>query len=177
VQRLTVSLAAFYNNYDDIRSVSTNASSGGALVIGNANRGEEWGTELALTWQVLNAWRLRAGYTYLDKTIFVKPGGTDVNQGQAEGNDPQNQFLIQSLLNLPAHLQLDATFRYVDTLPSPVVPDYFALDVRLGWEPLRNLEFSVVGQSLLDPQHPEFGPSTTRQEIPRSIFGKVTWRF
>jgi len=29
----------------------------------------------------------------------------------------------------------------------------------------------------LENQHPEFGAAATRQEIPRSVFGKITWKF
>jgi hypothetical protein len=34
-----------------------------------------------------------------------------------------------------------------------------------------------VGQNLWDDHHPEFGARTTREEIPRSVFGKVAWWF
>jgi iron complex outermembrane receptor protein len=57
------------------------------------------------------------------------------------------------------------------------VPSYVALDLRLGWRPTPNWEFAIVGQNLLDRQHPEFGAPATRQEIPRSVYGKLTWRF
>jgi iron complex outermembrane receptor protein len=52
-----------------------------------------------------------------------------------------------------------------------------ALDVHLGWRPTKNLELSIVGQNLLDPQHPEFGTPATRTEVQRSVYGKVTCRF
>jgi len=175
--RLSLSLAAFYNDYSDIRSLSTNALSNNALVIQNNNRAEEWGAELSGNFQVTDWWRLRGGYTYLYKQVYLKPGGSDLNRGRAEGNDPQNQFVLQSMLDLPCHVELDCVLRYVDTLPSPNVPSYFTADVRLGWRPIQNLEFSIVGQNLWDEQHPEFGMAPTRQEIPRSVYGKVTWRF
>jgi iron complex outermembrane receptor protein len=172
---LTLSIAGFYNFYDNIRSLEPIATN--VFVIRNGNRGETGGVELSATWQATDWWRLRGGYTYLYKNIFVKPGESDLNQGRAEGNDPENQFLIQSILDLPWHLQLDGTLRYVDSLPSPHVPAYVTMDVRLAWHATPNLEFSIVGQNLFDKQHPEFGDPATRQEIPRSVYGKVTWRF
>jgi iron complex outermembrane receptor protein len=58
------------------------------------------------------------------------------------------------------------------------VPSYFELDVRLAWHPTKNLELSVVGQNLLHDRHPEYGyPDATREEIKRSVYGKVTWQF
>jgi len=177
IDRLTLSLAGFYNDYTDIRSLATNITSNNAFVFDNDNRAETWGFEFSQNYQVTDWWRFRGGYTFLQKRISIKPGGSDLNRGRAEGNDPEHQFLLQSLLDLPFHLQFDGVFRYVDTLPSPRVPGYFTVDLRLGWHPISNLEVSIVGQNLCDDQHPEFGAPATRQEIPRSVYGRVVWRF
>jgi iron complex outermembrane receptor protein len=100
----------------------------------------------------------------------------DLSSGKGEANDPPHQFTIQSIMNLPSDFQLDLTGRYVDRLPSPNVPSYITFDARLAWEFRKHLELSVVGQNLWG-SHPEFGPAGTRYEVPRSVFGKVTWRF
>jgi iron complex outermembrane receptor protein len=59
------------------------------------------------------------------------------------------------------------------------VPQCFSLDLRLGWEPTKNVEFSIVGQDLLSNQHLEFGPSLQMQKtgVESNIYGKVTWSF
>src|SRR5206468_7371539 len=101
----------------------------------------------------------------------------DLNRGRAEGNDPNHQFMAQSFIDLPKDFQFDVTARYVDTLPSPHVPSYFTFDARLAWRFRRNLEISLVGQNLWDNRHPEFGDPATRQEIPRSVYGKVALKF
>jgi hypothetical protein len=82
-------------------------------------------------------------------------------------------MLIQSIMDLPAHFQLDLVGRYVDPLHNPHVPSYAIFDARFAWCYKGNLEFSIVGQNFWDNQHPEFGQVATRQEIPRSIFGKI----
>ena len=120
---------------------------------------------------------MRGGYTFLYKRTHVKPGASDINRGRAEGNDPQNQFLLQSMVDLPHQIELDWVLRYVDTLPQPKVSSYFSLDARLSWRPVHNLELAIVGQNLLDKRHAEFGAAAARQEIERSVYGKVTWRF
>jgi len=89
------------------------------------------------------------------------------------GNDPSNQFSLQSIIDLPANIQFDVTAGYVDTLPDPLIPRYFTSDARLAWQ-FKNLELSVLGQNLLDNRHPEFGSA---QQIPRSIYGKIALRF
>ena len=80
-------------------------------------------------------------------------------------------------MDLPGHLEWDLGIRYVDALPAPRVPAYVELETRLGWKPIKNLELAIVGQNLLDNQHPEFGALASRQEIERSFYGQVTWSF
>jgi len=59
------------------------------------------------------------------------------------------------------------------------VAAYVTADVRLSYRPTPNLEFSVVGQNLLDDRHPEqastVGHATV--EVPRGFYGRITWRF
>jgi iron complex outermembrane receptor protein len=77
-------------------------------------------------------------------------------------------------------LALDCWVRYVDDLPSQEMDSYITLDVRLGWKVRENVELSVVGQNLLDDQHPEYEPEfidTIPTEVQRSVYGQVTWQF
>ncbi|MPZ76133.1 MAG: TonB-dependent receptor [Deltaproteobacteria bacterium] len=177
-QRLGLSISTFFNDYDDIRSVEPIAGAPGQFIILNGLRAKTYGVELSATWQPLDRWRLRGGYTYFRKEIRLG-NSLDINRGRGEGNDPHHQFLLHSMVNLPADLEFDSVLRYVDNLNQrgPTVPSYVALDLRLGWRPTPNWEFAIVGQNLLDKQHPEFGAPATRQEIPRSVYGKVTWKF
>ena len=83
-------------------------------------------------------------------------------------------------MNLPRNVEFDATVRYVSRLKPLDVPSYVALDLRLAWRPTPHLEIAVVGRNLLDPAHPEFSESlvnSQNNEIERSVYGKVTWRF
>ncbi|HWQ90575.1 MAG TPA: TonB-dependent receptor, partial [Clostridia bacterium] len=175
--RLIVSLAAFYNDYDDVHSLEPSSISPTTLISGSGLWGRSWGAELSLTCQATDRWRLRGGYTYFDKRLFPKSGRVDITQGAAEGNDPRHQLIVQSMLDLPFKLELDLIARYVHALPAPHVPGYFTMDVRVAWKPHPNLEIAVIGQDLWDERHAEFGAAQTRQEIPRSVYGKLTWRF
>jgi iron complex outermembrane recepter protein len=172
-ERLSISLATFYNDYDHLRSLNELTPTN--FVIANGFRGQTWGLELSGTYQPLAWWRLRGGYTYLNKLLWRH--GAAVNPSVREGNDPENQALLQSIMDLPAHFQLDLVARYVDTLNNPHVPSYGTFDARLAWWHKGCLEFSIVGQNLWDNQHPEFGAVATRREIPRSVFGKIAWWF
>ncbi len=179
-EKLSASVSTFYNQYDDIRSVRP----GPPLVIANDLEGDTYGIELDASYQALEWWRLRAGYNYIHEDIHVKHGRSDLSQGLAETSDPEQQISLQSLMSLPCHLELDGRLRWVDRLSFfsagkvGNVSSYFGLDIRLGWNPRPDLEFSIVGQNLVDNRHAEFGfPDSTQHEIERGVFGRVTWRF
>ena len=189
--RVSLDLAAFYNQYDRLRTAEfvgvdigdpnyANVADVIHLKLGNLARGETYGGELAANLQLAEWWRWRAAYTYLQVQIHTKSGSNDVDAERDEGTSPHHQISLRSSLDLPQNLQLDCMARYVELLPLFGAHSYVSMDVRLGWNPKPNLEFSVVGQNLLDDRNGEFAPtvvSTQRTEVPRSFYGKVTWRF
>jgi iron complex outermembrane receptor protein len=89
---------------------------------------------------------------------------------------------LRSSLALPQQVHFDTSLRWVDTLlinSGPTlgtVPSYAELDARLAWQATRQFELSVTGQNLLHDHHPEYGfPDSSRVEISRSVYAKVTW--
>lgn len=174
----SISLSAFFNRYDDLRSVEPGPPPFNLpITFANGVQGDTYGLELAGTYQVMDGWRLKGGYTFLKKHLAVKPGSTDLNEASAESNDPENQLVIQSLLSLPRGVELDGVVRYVDALADPQVPSYISVDLRVAWSVTDQLEVSIVGQNLLDERHPEFVPSApSAREIERGVYGRVAWR-
>jgi iron complex outermembrane receptor protein len=170
---LSASAATFYNVYKDLRSLE----SGPPLTIANGLEGESYGVELEANYQPAARWRLNAGYTFFQLNLRVRPGSTDTTQKRQEGDSPRNSAFLESRLDLPRNVELDATLRYVDSLSNQGVPHYVAFDARLGWHASKALELSIVGSNLSDPQHPEFGTPATRREIQRRVYGKVVCRF
>lgn len=179
LDKLAVSLATYYNFYDDLRSIDQ--ISADTLKVDNHFEGKTWGVELAGDFQAADWWRLRGGYDYLHK--HISPTRSAAVPGVREGNDPHHIFKLQSIMDFRGFFkdkdsfQLDVAGRYYDALMDPHVPGYISCDVRLAWAWMDRLEISIVGQNLLDNQHPEFGALASRQEIPRSVYGKVTLRF
>ena len=92
-------------------------------------------------------------------------------------------------MDLPGRTELDVGFRWIDTVQNNnggtagTVPAYAEMEVRLAWHATKSLELSIVGQNLLHDQHAEAGfagPSLqppTQEQIVRSVFGKIAWRF
>jgi len=178
-ESISISLATFYNLYDNLRSAEPGPPPNFIpLTFGNGVHGKSYGIELSATQQLNSWWRLRGGYTFLKKELEVKPTSQDQNGATAESNDPRNQFLIQSTMDLPGRIEVGTFLRYIDKLPEPYVPDYFEMDIKLGWEFTKGLELSLVGQNLLNKHHYEFIPSSPfPRQIERSIYGKITWRY
>jgi iron complex outermembrane recepter protein len=139
---------------------------------------------------VTQIWRLRGSYTWLQMDLDLDSNSTDPANTLIEKSSPKQQFMIRSSLDLPHHFEFDLAFRYVSSLETRdfgsatprtrKVSSYPGLDARLAWHPCRNLEISIVGQSLLQSEHREFNPTTVRgpsAEVERSVYGKVTWQF
>ena len=182
--RVTGSISTFYNVYDDMRSTSFTPGTIVPFYFANNLEGRTYGAELSGTCQVLESWSLHLGYDLLEENLHVKPGQFDLNDALNETSDPKHQFTIRSALSLPWRVDVDVALRWVDALrtnsgPTPgTVPSYFELNTRLAWRAPRGFELSLVGQNLLHDQHPEYGfPSPTRVEIPRSVYGKMAWRY
>lgn len=183
-QKVSASLSAFYNDYNNLRSLSATPTTVVPLFWGNNLEGNTWGFELSADYQILDWWRLHGGYDFLKEDIHVKPGETDFDNALGETADPENQVFLRSSMDLPWRTELDTSFRWIDTVHNNnggipgTVPAYAEMDVRLGWHATKNLEISVVGQNLLHDQHPEAGfPNSSQEQIIRSIFGKVAWSF
>jgi iron complex outermembrane receptor protein len=147
------------------------------FALGNGVKGISYGSEISATWQVFNQWLLRGGYTFLKKDLSVKSTSRDVNKASAESNDPEHQFLIQSVVDITRKIEWGTVFRYIGKLPKPKVKAYTGLDVRIGWKITRVFEINLIGQNLLNQQHQEFiASSRNRREIERGLFGKVICR-
>jgi iron complex outermembrane receptor protein len=188
-RNLYVDFSAFYNGYSDLQSY-------GALSFAIANtpppphvfivlpyvngvEGHTIGTEIAPNWRITRWWQVRGSYSFLHMSLADKPGFTDTGNllSSYRGSSPSSLVGFQSLFNLPRHFELDETYRYSSALPAQAVGAYSTVDVRLGWHVGEYLDFSVLGQNLLQPHHSEFGgdPGPLVQ-IKRSIYGKITWR-
>jgi iron complex outermembrane receptor protein len=185
---LSFDLALFYNDYDRLIGFESGPVDASGfpvflrypLLFVNSMEGETYGGELAGNWEVTDWWLLRGTYSYIDMKLRRRDSGADVFGDQTEGSTPHHQVSLRSLMSLPHNLQFDVSARYVDTLSALGIDSYTAVDVRLGWRPFRSVDISLVGQSLLDHRHAEFGSSVVREqqtEVERAFYGKVTWTF
>jgi iron complex outermembrane receptor protein len=167
------SIATFYNDYNDVYSVEPLP---GTLTyqIQNGSEAESWGGEFSGVYQLAAWWRMRGGFTYFGKDLRPKTGRT--HDPAYLANDAKHQLMFHSMINLPYNFNVDLIGRYLDYLPATFatkrVPEYFTFDTRIAWE-YKFVEISLIGQNLWDHKHAEF----QEVQIPRSFYGKLTWRF
>ena len=121
-----------------------------------------------------DSWRLTASYSVLIADIN---GPATANPQAIERGSPRNQIALRSSYDFTRRLSMDAQIRYVDTILS--VPAYITADLRFSYKITDRLELSIIGQNLLDDQHPEQGTAffVTTTEVPRGFYSKLTWRF
>lgn len=167
-------LAAYYNDYDNLRSVETLPN--GKIRIENKLVGDTYGASLAVKWLVLNWWQLDGSVSGINVNIHQAPGGHDIGHAEGETNDPNWMFMFHSGMELPWNLRLDSYLRFVDNLPHPDTPYYLTADVRLAWSPRKNCEIAIVGRNLFDDTHPEFASTPTR-EVERTVYAMFKWSF
>ncbi len=190
-----VDIATYYNQYENLSTFDQGVfypEPEGTLPPDSTNlvfpltrsdnmEGETYGIEITADWIVLPTWTLSAAYTYLHMSLestggFQTPPNTPED---VEDADPNHQFNIRSYVELPHNLEWDTMVYWVDELTSLGIDSYTRLDMRLGWNAMDNLRFSIVGQNLLDDQHREFdqqgGLAIT--EPKRAGYVKVEWTF
>ncbi|MBW8864629.1 MAG: TonB-dependent receptor, partial [Verrucomicrobia bacterium] len=175
--RLSVDIAAFYNDYRDLTgfgSISkfTPGTPYGTAEIPwvNSQNGHTYGFEASVTVTPMDNLRVIASYSLLRGNVH---GVTD----NADDPDPQQQVVLRSAYDFTKHASLDAQLRYVGQFDG--VPPYVTADIRLSYRPTDRLELSLVGQNLFQDRHLEQAgvPLTVTAEIPRGFYGKITWRF
>jgi iron complex outermembrane receptor protein len=187
---LSFDIATFYNSYSNLRSAEpgTPYPEGSPVptdivvpfVASNKMSGGTYGLELFADWKVIPKWRLSGSYSYLQMDIHKNSDSQDPTADIPNGSSPRHQWYLRSSVDLPKHFDEDTTLRFVDHLSGLNLPGYYSLDAHLGWRPVRNLEFSIGGQNLLNNQHLEFLPdfvNTSPTVVKRSIFGSITVTF
>lgn len=168
----------FYNEYDHLFTTENNPTAL-STIYDNKMYGETYGTEIAAHWQVNKSWKLVGGYSFLNMQMRTEGSSTNTTlASRKEREAPHNIFHIRSQLNLLDNLEFDTVLYYVDSVPHYSIPSYIRLDMGLTWHVSKNMDFSIIGQNLLDRAHPEFGDDgVIATETQRGVFGKLTWRF
>ncbi len=172
---ISLSIAPFYNVYDDLRTIEPGATPDGLpFYWGNSMRGDTYGVDTWADWQVNDWWRVSPGFSWVRARLAFKAGASEFLGLAQAADDPSSHATLTSSMNFAHHVSFDATVRYVGALPSPPLPHYEDLDARLGWQASSTVELSLTGANLLHAGHTEF-PGDAR--ITRSVFAEARCRF
>ncbi|CAN5214645.1 N/A [soil metagenome] len=172
--RASLSVTAFYNVYDDLRSIEIQPGGFLPLRWGNGMAGETYGVEAWGDFQAADWWRLSASFNSLHETFAFKPGASGLLGVSQAANDPKYRAGLKSSMNLGRAVTLDADLRYLSALPNPRLSAYTELNGRLGWSVTDKVELALTGRNLLDDRHIEY---ISGNAIPRSLFADLRVRF
>ena len=168
--RASLSISAYSNDYDNLRSVNT--TPGGFLPLrwGNGIEAHTYGVEIWGEYSIADWWRIGPALDVEREDIRATPGSTDIGGAAFVADDPNHQASLHSSMDLGKTVTWDAYLRNVGALPNPEVPQYTELNTRLGWKVTPALELSLSGFNLLHARHEEFVEAGTTDEVPRSFF-------
>jgi iron complex outermembrane recepter protein len=174
---VSLSASVFYNRYDDLRTINVGPPPLDIpLYWGNDMEGDTYGVEAWADVQVTDWWRLSPGVRTLHEDLIFKSGYVPIVGVSQAGDDPSAQGFLTSSMDLGSLVTFDASLRYVNSLPDPVLPGYYELSARVGWRISPRLELSLSGQNLLHARHLEY-PSPNGEAVPRSGMLEIRWGF
>ncbi len=200
LEDVVVSLAGFYNQYDNIQTFEQGAPictdgtpiTGGPSIVAcaaggnrlrqplftnNRREAQSKGLEASIRYQATKDWQLDFVYSYFDVGFDLDADSTSAFSLFDENHTPENQFHLRSRMNLPNNLTLDTFVSHVGPLGALNVDSYTRLDMRLAWRMNDSVELALVGQNLIEEHEELTGqPFFFGSEIPRTVFATITWR-
>ncbi len=190
---LSFDLAAFYNDYKGIYTITPQPSLYGVdMIFVNNGQGEGYGLEMLADWRPSSWLRCALSYSYLKSTFDWENANIAQNQlrGFVEQLTPRHQLGLRTALDFSDHWQLNSWLRYVDSIESrgsldllqeegTEIDAYVLCDLNLVYRPSQDFEIMFAGQNLLNSDQLQYvaeihTPSTA---IERGLYIKITWRF
>jgi iron complex outermembrane receptor protein len=187
----SIDVATFFNTYTDLATTEPGspflvANPAPAhlvfpLVWGNLMHGTTYGIEVSANWKVNDRWTLSPGYTLLQMHLHTDATSQDTTTlADTEGSSPRHQAQLRSHLKLPGRFVWDVSGYFVERLSAQAVPSYTRMDTQVSRQLGERLEFSLVGQNLLQDHHLESHDDLTSvnpTQMKRSAYAKIVWRF
>ena len=182
---LTLDLTLYYNSYEDLITYQTTAT---GLQFFNGMEGHTYGFELSSEWKPTSWLKTELSYSYISLNMDNADSVDSNLLPIIEKSSSQNQLSVRTNIAMRNNLHLNLWGRYVDSIGTANaleigsgfgVDSYLELDANIIWQPREGLKLMIAGQNLLDNRHLEFVSElfTSRIEIERSIYAKLTWEF
>ncbi|MEM1448884.1 MAG: TonB-dependent receptor [Planctomycetota bacterium] len=162
-ERLSLDIAAFYNDYDNVASITfgqpfpvTPTLVEQPFTADGATQAQSFGVEVASRYLVSAALTLHVGYSYL--RIREQPGPTVV-PWDFDVETPKHLAHARAYYDVSDAWELDAALYYMSERGGdPTFEEQLRADLRLGWRPTDDLTLSLVGQGLFHDGDMELRP-------------------
>ncbi|ACB74065.1 TonB-dependent receptor plug domain-containing protein [Opitutus terrae] len=176
--QLTLDVAAFHNEYRDLRTAEPIGAEIFPLTFKNGAEAQADGLETSVQYQPSARLFFKASYRLLDLDFMLRPGSRAGSSFANEGNDPRHLGSLTAHAVLSHHLEFDATLRHVSSRPDPATEGYWTADLRLAWLPSESWEIALLGRNLFTGLHRELITTNSLNEFIRaSGTVKITWRY
>ncbi|HNO78274.1 MAG TPA: TonB-dependent receptor [Phycisphaerae bacterium] len=179
LEKVDLNLNLFFNEYDDITTLSPTLGPPGLINSALAHRGNAstYGAEIEAKYRVNDKFTLLGNYTYQDLNWRADVKYTDTESI----SPPHHKFMLGARYDHTEDLHLSSHLYYVDAVKSPnpanpFVPrhirPYFRWDVRGEYEFWDDKASIAIGATnLLDHGHYEGGTSFLNDaQVPRMVF-------
>jgi len=174
--RLSFSASAFYDVYDDLRTIEP-----GPTVIpllwDNQMRGSTYGIEAWATLQLTSWWRLSPAIRTLHQRLRFEDSSSKLVGLELAGDDPRHSASLRSAMDFGSRVTFDLILRHVGELPAPEQGAYTELSTRLAWRISDHIELALAGLNLLHHSHAEYPVSDRGELIERSALAQVRFDF
>lgn len=190
---LSVDVASFFTHYNGLETDMTGQPGMvyapiPAIIVPitftNQGKANTQGIETLLSWTPVSTVHMTASYTWLEGHVSVSDPSAIADLPWAT---PRNTLAARADWDFSHHWTLAANLYSVSRTPidptnmlDTTVPAYERLDVGLSYAVADHLFFRAGGRNLLQPRHIEFNAQdnyTNSSEIPRSVYGKLEWKF
>ena len=184
---ISVDSTAFYNDYDQLRSISNEAIDFSKFPnyliqpthYANGHAGHNYGFELSNQWIASDSLKFKLNYAYTRN---------EFDQEQPQNTDTPKH--IASLLadwRITKSLTFDATWRYVDSveildivnMSTVELDSYHGVDLGIHWQISPAVSVNAYGKNLFNTHHVEY--ETELYQLPArveaSYYGKITLKF
>jgi len=196
-KNLSLDLAAYYNDYDQLQSIEPSTSFFQATpppphevdssTFENFLYGETHGFEAAGKWRISRRWEVSPGFAFEQIHLHRDPTSQGmVSAPYFQGNVPERSAQLRSHVELAKRLAWDLSAYYVDPLRNQGpevnlrIPAYTRVDCEITWKAGERFSVALVGQNLAQDHHLEFDDvfgSMQSGQMKRSGFVRLTWQF
>jgi len=145
------------------------------LFLTNQGEADSIGFEAAVSWNAHRRLGFQGSYSFLQVDDRTRTSAFSIGVVA-----PRHLLHGRANVRLPWGLEWSPSYYFVDsTVQSAFVPAYHRVDSRLAWKRSDRWELSLGLQNLLDDRHIEgiAESLTVPQEIGRSVYGKISYRF